>query len=41
VRPLEEVCFPHHVLLDDDQIDVAVARFGRMVADLVRRGLSA
>lgn len=41
VRPLEEECFPHHVVLDDEQLDVAVARFGRMIADLTRRALGA
>ena len=40
VRKLEEECFPHHVVLDDAQPDVAVARFGRMIADLARRGLA-
>jgi nitric oxide reductase activation protein len=40
VRKLEEECFPHHVLLDDDEPDVAVARFGRMIGDLARRGLA-
>ena len=40
VRALEEECFPHHVVLDDDQLDVAVARFGRMIADLTRRALA-
>jgi hypothetical protein len=39
VRPLEEKCFPHYVVLDDDRLDVAVARFGRMIADLTRRAL--
>ncbi|HEY5952572.1 MAG TPA: vWA domain-containing protein [Kofleriaceae bacterium] len=41
VRRLEEVCFPHHVLLDDDQPDIAVAKFGRMIGELARRSLSA
>lgn len=41
VRPLEEKVFPHHVLLDDDRLDVAVARFGRMIADLTRKALGA
>ena len=41
VRPLEEVSFPHHVVIDDAQLDVAVARFGRMIADLTRRALGA
>ncbi len=40
VRKLEEVCFPHYVVLDDDNVDLAVARFGRMIADLARRGLA-
>jgi hypothetical protein len=40
VRALEEVCFPHYMVLDDDQIDVAVARFGRMIGDLARRALA-
>lgn len=37
---LEEICFPHYVLLDDEQLDVAVAKFGRMIADLARRSLA-
>ncbi len=40
VRALDEECFPHYVVLDDAQPDVAVARFGRMIADLARRGLA-
>ncbi len=40
VNELEEVCFPHYVLLDDEQMDVAVAKFGRMIADLARRSLA-
>jgi hypothetical protein len=40
VRRIEEACFPHHVLLDDAEPDVAVAKFGRMIADLARRGLA-
>jgi nitric oxide reductase activation protein len=39
VRPLEEVCFPSYVLLDGADVEVAVARFGRMVGDLARRAL--
>ena len=41
VRKLEEECFPHYVVLDDSQLDVAVSRFGRMIADLTRRALGA
>jgi GAF domain-containing protein len=40
VRALEEVCFPHYVVLDDSQPDIAVAKFGRMIGDLARRSLS-
>ncbi|HKE15969.1 MAG TPA: vWA domain-containing protein [Kofleriaceae bacterium] len=40
VRPLEEVCFPDYVVLDDDELEVATARFGRMVGKLARRALS-
>ncbi|HWO21983.1 MAG TPA: hypothetical protein VNO30_24645 [Kofleriaceae bacterium] len=40
VRPLEEVMFPHYVVLDDDELDVAVARFGRMIGGLARRVLA-
>jgi hypothetical protein len=39
VRRLEEECFPNYVVLDDEQLDVAVARFGRMVGDLARKVL--
>jgi hypothetical protein len=40
VRALDEVCFPHYVVLDDEQMDTAVARFGRMIGDLARRSLA-
>ncbi len=40
VQPLAEVCFPHYVVCDDDTIDKTVARFGRIVAQLVARTLS-
>jgi hypothetical protein len=40
VRPLAEVCFPHYVVLDDREPEVAVARFGRLIGDLARRVLS-
>jgi len=39
VRPLEEICFPHYVEVDDAKIDGAVARFGRIIARLVGRSL--
>jgi len=39
VRPLEEVCFPHYVEVDESNLDTAVARFGQIVARLVGRTL--
>lgn len=39
VRPLEEVCFPHYVEIEDDNLDGAVSRFGQIVARLVGRTL--
>ncbi|MGF1466824.1 MAG: hypothetical protein ACFCGT_11890 [Sandaracinaceae bacterium] len=36
VRPLEEVCFPHYVLVDDGDYGRAVRRFGRIVQRLVQ-----
>jgi Mg-chelatase subunit ChlD len=40
VRPLEEVCFRHYVLLEEGNLDRAVGQFGRTVARLVRRALA-
>ena len=40
VRKIEEEAFPNHVLLDDAEPDIAIARFGRMIADLARRVLA-
>jgi hypothetical protein len=40
VRKIEEDAFPNHVLLDDAEPDIAIARFGRMIADLARRVLA-
>ena len=39
VRPLEEQCFRHHVLLDQDDINLVVQRFGQTIARLVRKAL--
>lgn len=41
VRPLEDVCFPHYVLLEDDQVDACVQRFGAVMVKLVRQALRA
>ncbi|HTL33033.1 MAG TPA: hypothetical protein VL326_07905 [Kofleriaceae bacterium] len=40
VRRLEEVCFPNYLVLDDSELDIAVAKFGRMIGDLARRSLA-
>jgi hypothetical protein len=40
VRKLDEVAFPNYVVLDDGELDVAVAKFGRMIGDLARRSLA-
>ncbi|MBL4687598.1 MAG: hypothetical protein JKY37_23585 [Nannocystaceae bacterium] len=40
VRPLAEVCFPHYVeIKPGDTLDVAVRRFGEIVARLAKRAL--
>lgn len=39
VRPLEEICFPHYVEVQDDDPGAAVRRFGTIVARLVRRAM--
>jgi hypothetical protein len=38
VHPLEEVCFPNYVLLDEKSMDASVARFGDLIMKLVTRG---
>jgi nitric oxide reductase activation protein len=40
VRKLDEVAFPNYVVLDDSELDIAVAKFGRMIGDLARRSLA-
>jgi hypothetical protein len=40
VRPLEEICFPHYVVVDGDNLDQGVRRFGTIVARLVRRAMT-
>lgn len=39
VRPLEEVCFPHYVVLDDDDMNTSVRKFGEIITKLVGRAL--
>jgi Mg-chelatase subunit ChlD len=40
VQRLQEVCFPHHVLLEDGNFDAAVTRFGKIVTRLVGQALA-
>jgi hypothetical protein len=39
VRRLEEVCFPHYILLEEHDMDRSVRRFGQIMTRLVRRAL--
>ena len=39
VRPLDDACFPHYVLLEDDNLDECVRRFGAVMMRLVRQAL--
>jgi Mg-chelatase subunit ChlD len=40
VQPLEEVCFPSYVVLDESDPDASVQRFGAIVARLVQKTLA-
>jgi hypothetical protein len=40
VMPLTEVCFPHYVVLSEADQDVAVRRFGAIIASLVQKTLA-
>ena len=39
VRPLDDICFPHYVLLENDNLDECVRRFGAVMMRLVRQAL--
>lgn len=39
VHPLDEICFPHYVEVADANLDLAIHRFGKILAQLVRRAL--
>jgi hypothetical protein len=41
VRPIEEVCFPHYVEVNEEDYDAAVRRFGTIIAKLVRKAMAA
>ena len=38
VHPLEEVCFPNYVVLNEKNMEQSVARFGELIMKLVKRG---
>jgi len=38
VHPLEEVCFPNYVVLNEKNMDQSVAKFGELIMKLVARG---
>lgn len=37
VQPIDDVCFPDYVLVDDKNLSDAVGRFGKIIARLVRK----
>jgi hypothetical protein len=39
VRPLDDITFPHHVLLEEDRPEESVKRFGAVMMRLVRQAL--
>jgi hypothetical protein len=39
VMPLAEICFPHYVLLEDNQLDTCVRQFGAVIMRLVGQAL--
>jgi Mg-chelatase subunit ChlD len=39
VRPLEEICFPNYVLLEDINLEACTRQFGLVIARLVRKAL--
>ena len=39
VRPLAEVCFPHHIVLSKEDIETSTRRFGEIVSRLVRQAM--
>jgi hypothetical protein len=39
VQPLAEVCFPNYILLQENDLDASVRRFGQVVARLVRKAM--
>ena len=39
VVPLSEICFPHYVLLQENQLDACVRQFGAVIMKLVGQAL--
>ena len=39
VRPIEEVCFPHYIELTESNLDLAIHRFGSILAGLVKKAM--
>ncbi len=39
VRPLAEVCFPHHIVLSQEDIETSTRRFGEIVSRLVQQAM--
>lgn len=39
VRPLEKSCFPHYVLLEEQDLDKSIRQFGKTIAGLVQKAL--
>lgn len=40
VQPLDDVCFPHHVKIDDGDLSRATRQFGALMARLCRRAMA-
>ena len=39
VCPLDHICFPHYILLDQENVQAGVRRFGQVIARLVQQAL--
>jgi hypothetical protein len=39
VQPLSEICFPHYIVIEENDLDKAVPEFGTVVMRLVRQTL--
>jgi hypothetical protein len=41
VQPLDQICFPHYVLLQDRELSLSVRKFGEVIMRLVSQALGA